>query len=229
MTRPGRPRNARGASRTAKATSAKASAAKMMMADYAMSFEQLGRWMDKRANSTTLRPAQATSLAMLDGAVSAVVAGPVSMMPEEWVCPMLGVDADDFNHDTETFSAIAATLMRHNAISDTLSTKSASFEPLHARTPDGEIDARSWCMGFYAVVKLRLMDWSRMLAPGVIEQGLMLPILFHCTDAAGQPVLPPSLRGSNTPAFAKTAWRDIPLMVEAMRQFWMPIRFKPGS
>ena len=57
----------------------------------------------------------------------------------------------------------------------------------------------------------------------------MLPVLFHCTDAAGQPMLPPSLRGDNTPAFAKTAWRDIPLMVEAMRQFWMPIRFKRGS
>ena len=231
MTRPGRPRSARsvgGTARTAnKTTSAKASAAKMMMADYAMSFEQLGRWMDKRAKS--LRPPQATSLAMLDGAITAVVAGPVSMMSEVWVCPMLGVDPDDFNHDTETFSAIAATLMRHNAISDTLATKSESFEPLHARTPDGEIDARPWCMGFYAVVQLRLRDWSRMLAPGVIEQGLMLPILFHCTDAAGRPVLPPSLRGDNSPAFAKTAWRDIPLMVEAMRQFWMPIRFKPGS
>ena len=84
-------------------------------------------------------------------------------------------------------------------------------------------------MGFYAVVKLRLRDWSRMLAPGVPEQALMLPILFHCTDSLGQPILPPSLRGDNTPAFARTAWRDIPLMVEAMRQFWMPIRFKRRS
>ena len=115
---------------------------------------------------------------------------------------MLGVKADDFNHGAETFSAIAATLMRHNAISDTLSTKPESFEPLHARAPDGEVDARPWCMGFYAVMKLRLRDWSRMLAPDLVEQGLALSILFHCTDAAGQPVLPPSLRGSNMPAFA---------------------------
>lgn len=222
MTRPGRPRIARGAGRTAKTSSAKTA-----MADYAMSFEQLGQWMGKRARSPRLRDRQATSLAMLDGAVTAVVAGPVSMTPEEWVCPMLGVEADDFNHDTETFSAIAATLTRHNAISDALSTKPETFEPLHARAPDGEIDARPWCAGFYAVVKLRLSDWSRMLAPGVVEQGLMPPILFPCADAAGFPVLPPSLRGDNTPAFAKTAWRDIPLMVEAMRQFWMPSRFKP--
>ena len=199
------------------------------MADYAMPFERLGLWMSERAKSTTLRHPQATSLSMLDGAIAAVVAGPVSMMPEEWVCPLLGVDPDDFNHDTETFSAIAATLMRHNAISNTLSTKPESFEPLFVGASDGEVDARPWCMGFYAVVKLRLRDWSGMLAPGVVEQGLMLPILFHCTDAAGLPVLPPSLRGDNTPAFAKTAWRDIPLMVEAMRQFWMPSRFKRRS
>ena len=104
------------------------------MADYAMSFERLGLWMSERAKSTTLRHPQATSLSMLDGAIAAVVAGPVSMMPEEWVCPLLGVDPDDFNHDTETFSAIAATLMRHNAISNTLSTKPESFEPLFVRS-----------------------------------------------------------------------------------------------
>ena len=67
---------------------------------------------------------------MLDGAVTTMIAGPVSMPPEEWVCPLLGVDPDAFNHDTEEFSAIAATLMRHNAIRKTLSTRPESFEPL---------------------------------------------------------------------------------------------------
>jgi hypothetical protein len=43
---------------------------------------------------------------MLDGAIAAVVAGPVATMPEEWVCRLIGVDPDDFNHDTDTFSAI---------------------------------------------------------------------------------------------------------------------------
>ena len=100
------------------------------MADYAMSFDRLGLWMAERAKSTSLRHPQATSLSMLDGAVASVVAGPASMNPEEWVCPLLGVDPDAFNHDTEEFSAIAATLIRHNAISNTLSTKPESFEPL---------------------------------------------------------------------------------------------------
>ena len=195
------------------------------MADYAMSFERLGLWMSERAGSTAPDPLRATSLSMVDGAVAAVVAGPVSMMPEEWVCPLLGVEPDDFNHDTETFSAIAATLMRHNAISQTLSTKPGSFEPLFLRGPDGEIDARPWCMGFYATMKPRLRAWAPLLNPNAVEYGLLLPILRHCADANGQLVLDPRRRGSNTQSLARDAWREIATAVEAMRQFWMPIRF----
>ncbi len=198
---------------------------KTTMADYAMSFERLGQWMSERARSPTLRHPQATSLSMLDGTVAAVVAGPVSMAPEEWVCPLLGVDPDAFNHDTEEFSAIAATLIRHNAISEALSTRPESFEPLFVRSSDGEVDAQPWCTGFYAVMKLRLLAWSRLLSPDTIEHDLLSPILFHCTDDAGRP----ALRGPGTSRFAGNAWRDIAPTVEALRQFWMPIRFKPGE
>ncbi|MGX5845304.1 UPF0149 family protein, partial [Mesorhizobium sp. ArgA1] len=125
-----------------------------------------------------------------------------------------------FNHDTEEFSAIAATLMRHNAISETLSTR---FEPLFLRMAGGGVDARPWCMGFYMVMQLRLLAWSRLLSPNTIEHALLLPILFHCVDDDGRPlrVPPSSLAGRN-------AWSDIPAVVEAMRQFWMPTRFRTG-
>ncbi len=203
--------------------------AKKTMADYAMSFDRLGLWIGERARSASLRHPEATSLSMLDGAVAAVVAGPVSMNPEEWVCPLLGVDPDAFNHDTEEFSAIAATLMRHNAISETLSTKPESFEPLFERKPNGEIDARPWCMGFYAVMKLRLLTWSRLMNPNIIEHALLLPILFHCVDRSGLPVLAPERRGPGTASFTRDAWRDIPAVVEEMRQYWMPSRYRPEA
>jgi yecA family protein len=199
------------------------------MAEYAMPFDRLGLWLSERAKSTTLLHPQATSLSMLDGAIAAVVAGPVSMMPEEWVCPLLGVDPDDFNHDTETFSAIAATLMRHNAISNTLSTKPNGFKPLFLRTPNGEVDPRPWCMGFYAVVKLRLLTWSRLMSPNAIEHRLLLPILSHCVDTTGRPVLGAPRHSIADPPFAQDPSRDIPAVVEALRQFWMPTRFAKGK
>jgi uncharacterized protein len=202
---------------------------KTTMADYAMSFEQLGQWMIERARLPALRRPQATSLSMLDGAVAAVVAGPVSLPSEEWVCPLLSVEPDDFNHDTRTFSAIAATLMRHNAISDTLSTRPESFEPLFVRSADGEVDPRPWCLGFYAVTKLRLLVWSRLLSPDRTEHALLRPILFHCVHDAGKPALPAAMRSAQTSRLVRHDGRDIPATVEALRQFWMPIRFKPGA
>jgi len=202
---------------------------KTTMADYAMSFDQLGLWMSARAKSTRLRHPQATSLSMLDGAVAAVVAGPVSMYPEEWVCPMLGVAPDAFNHDTKTFSAIAATLMRHNAISETLSTEPECFEPLFLRGPNGDIDPRPWCMGFYAIMKLRPLAWSRLMSPNGHKHKLVRPILIHCVDGAGLPVLDRQPHAKSAPSFALDQELDIPAAVEALTQFWMPIRFAPGT
>jgi yecA family protein len=202
---------------------------KTTMADYAMSFDQLGLWMSARARSTRLRHPEATSLSMLDGAVAAVVAGPVSMHPAEWVCPLLGVAPDAFNHDTKTFSAIAATLMRHNAISETLSTEPERFEPLFLRGPTGETDLRPWCMGFYAVMKLRPIEWSRLTSPNAIKHKLLRPILIHCVDDAGLPELDAQPRTLSRPAFVLDPGSDIPAAVEALRQFWMPIRFAPGT
>ena len=202
---------------------------KTTMADYAMSFDQLGLWMSARAKSTRLRHPQATSLSMLDGAVAAVVAGPVSMHPEEWVCPLLGVAPDAFNHDTKTFSAIAATLMRHNAISETLSTEPERFEPLFLRSPNGEIDPQPWCMGFYAVMQLRPFAWSRLMSPNGNKHKLVRPILIHCVDGAGLPLLDAQPRAIGARFFALDTVRDIPTAIEAMRQFWMPIRFAPGT
>jgi yecA family protein len=126
-------------------------------------------------------------------------------------------------------SAIAATLMRHNAIGATLSTKPESFKPLFVRDPDGEVDARPWCEGFYAVIKLRLLAWSRLMSPNAAEHGLLLPILFYRVDASGRPVLDAQRRGLNTPSIAREPWRDIPAVVEALRQFWMPTRFARGT
>ena len=56
----------------------------------AMAFDQLDRWLQARAER---RPV-ATSIATLDGYVTAIVAGPVSFSPPDWICPLLAIDAD---------------------------------------------------------------------------------------------------------------------------------------
>ena len=73
------------------------------MAAAAMPLAELEQWLQARVDQ---HPA-ATGLPMLDGYVAAIVAGPVSMSPLDWICPLLAIDADAFNHGgTPEFAAI---------------------------------------------------------------------------------------------------------------------------
>jgi uncharacterized protein len=83
------------------------------MAAAAMPLDELDRWLQARAE----RHPTATSLPVLDGYVAAIVAGPVSIGPLDWICPLLAIDADAFNHGgTPEFAAISAVALRHNDI-----------------------------------------------------------------------------------------------------------------
>ncbi|WP_245320502.1 UPF0149 family protein [Bradyrhizobium lablabi] len=112
------------------------------MASAAMSLAELERWLQDRVD----RHPAATSIPMLDGYTAAIVAGPVSMSPLDWICPLLAINADAFNHGgTPEFAAISAVALRHNDISNTLSTAPDRFEPMQRRDPSGNIDAHPWC------------------------------------------------------------------------------------
>jgi len=194
------------------------------MTAVAMPLDKLDLWLQGRTG------AAATNLAMLDGYVSAVVAGPVSMDPPEWICSLLGIEIDAFNHGgTPEFAAISAVAVRHNAIVETLSKAPKTFEPIFARKPNRDIDAGPWCEGFYAAMKLRLSAWAPLNNPADINYGLLFPILFHCVDDRGRPMLGPPKQGSDTDPFRRTAYKYIPVAVEEIRQYWMPTRFKTRS
>jgi uncharacterized protein len=188
----------------------------------AIPLDELERWLQARAER---RPV-ATSIATLDGYVAAIVAGPVSISPLDWICPLLAIDADAFNHgSTPEFAAISAVVQRHNDISNTLSKNPDRFEPIHQRKPNGDVDARPWCQGFHAAMRLRLSAWAPLLDIRNINHGLLLPILLHCVDDQGRPLLGPPRTGRETEEFLRNAHADIPDVVEAMRQYWMPTRY----
>jgi uncharacterized protein len=152
------------------------------------------------------------------------------MDPPEWICPLLGIEVDAFNHGgTPEFAAISAVAVRHNVIVETLSKAPITFEPIFVRKPNRDIDAGPWCEGFYAAMKSRLAAWAPLSNPADINHGLLLPILFHCVDDQGRPMLGPPKQGADTDQFRRTAYKYIPAVVENMRQYWMPTRFKTRS
>ncbi len=65
--------------------------------------------------------------------------------------------------------------------------------------------------------------------PNTNQHAVLLRILVHCVDTAGRPILGATRRSLANPPFAQDARRDIPTVVEALRQYWMPTRFAPGK
>ena len=88
----------------------------------------------------------------------------------------------------------------------------------------GVAEGLDWCMGFVAATRLRYDAWRPLRDISRIEHGLLLPILLHCTDSAGRPVLGPVRPGPEGQEFLRTAYHDIPLVIPAIREFWMPQR-----
>jgi uncharacterized protein len=192
------------------------------MAAAAMPLDELERWLQARTEQHPV----ATSLPMLDGYVAAIVAGPVSMGPLDWICPLLAIDADAFNQGgTPEFAAISAVALRHNDISNALSTAPGRFKPMHRRQASGDIDARPWCQGFYAAMRLRISAWAPLLDTSNLHHGLLQPILLHCCDDQGRPLLGARPRKDGETGDLSEAL-GIPEAVEALRQYWMPIRYQ---
>jgi uncharacterized protein len=123
-------------------------------------------------------------------------------------------------------AAITAIVARFNAISEGLSTASKLHAPLFEKTDDGFVLPQPWCMGFLSAMRLRFEDWRPLLDLDRIDHGLMLPILLYTPDLLGRPTLGPPREGPETDEFLRTAYNDIPLVIHAIRDFWMPKRFK---
>ena len=79
-------------------------------------------------------------------------------------------------------------------------------------------------MGFLAAMQLRYEAWLGLGDVGHIGHALLLLILLHCTDSAGNPLLGSVRAGPESQEFLRTAYHDIPLVVPAIREFWMPQR-----
>ncbi len=194
----------------------------------AMSLEDLDLWLRGRAKA---EPAPlATSLSMLDGFVSAVVAGPVSMDPRSWICPLLGIDPDAFDHgDTPEFAALCAVIVRHNAISDILPTRPDLYRPIFAKTSDGQVDPAPWAKGFQAAMDMNPKLWARLKKTS--PDSLHLLAILACVPGDQGQASFASIVGDDPigRAMVATLWPDIPISVDAIRKFWMPTRFKTPS
>jgi len=184
-----------------------------------MSLEQLDAWL------YTLEPAlRVNGTSMLDGYLTAIVIGPCSIPPDEWFVHLLGEHGRIAAATGPTLAAIKAIVARFNAISEGLSLAPSKHTPLFEKTGNGLARPQPWCMGFLSAMRLRFDEWRPLLDLSRIDHGLLLPILLYCTDPLGRPMLGPPREGPETEQFLRTAYENIPLVIPAIRDFWMPQR-----
>ena len=186
-----------------------------------MSFEQLDAWLH------TVEPAPSvTSASMLNGYLTAIVIGPCSIPPDEWFVDLLGEHGRIATAAGATMAAIMAIVGRFNQIGEGLPLAPDKHAPLFEKTDEGLVHLHPWCMGFLGAMQLRLDKWRPLLDLSRVDHGLLLPILLYCTDPFGRPMLGPPREGPETEEFFRTAYHDIPLVIPAIREFWMPQRLK---
>ena len=54
-------------------------------------------------------------------------------------------------------------------------------------------------------IRLRMSDWAPLLDTSDVNHGLLSPILLHCRDDQGRPLLGPPRRGRETREFLRNA------------------------
>jgi uncharacterized protein len=74
-------------------------------------------------------------------------------------------------------------------------------------------------------MRLRISAWAPLLDACNVNHSLLLPILMHCRYDQGRPLLGLPQMGRETRDFLRNVYSDIPAAVEAIRQYWTPIRY----
>ena len=198
-----------------------------------LSLEQLDGWF-----LALEPPARVEGVSMLDGYLTAIVIGPRSIPPEEWFDDLFGARGNIAIASGTMLAAITSIVARFNTISEELSAEPPRHAPIFRKTDEGLAVPHLWCMGFLAGMRLRMDAWRPLLDQNRVDHGLMLPILLYCVDPSGRPncvdpsgrpMLGPPREGPETEEFLRTGYQDIPLVVPAIREFWMPERVREAN
>jgi uncharacterized protein len=102
----------------------------------AMTLEQLEHWIDHLDP-----PPLVDGVSMLDGDLAAIIVGPCSVSPYEWMAHMLRPHDNIGMEGSTQAAAIIGVTARFNAVSEGLATAPECYAPIFERTDDGAVHA----------------------------------------------------------------------------------------
>ena len=143
-------------------------------------YDRLGEFLLERVDEdadTAGKDEGVLDITELDGLFTAIVSGPVPVMPSQWL-PAVWGDFEPVWGDEKAFQEILSLMMRHmNAIAHILMETPEDFEPLYL---ERKVEGRTytivdeWCEGYWRGVQLAQDAWD---AGGKEMATLLTPIL----------------------------------------------------
>ncbi|KXU82041.1 preprotein translocase subunit SecA [Caballeronia megalochromosomata] len=126
----------------------------------------------------------AMTVEMMDGFFAALICGPESIMPMEWLPAVLG-NSVPFT-TTEEGEQILGLMIRHwNTVADelerTLYEEDALYFPVLSVDEDGTALANEWAFGFMSGVEMRHGSWHELF-DDEDHAGSLVPMLMLCHE-----------------------------------------------
>ncbi|WP_158937879.1 UPF0149 family protein [Burkholderia sp. S171] len=170
---------------------------------------------------------EALTAESLDGYLSAIAIGPITLMPSQWLPGVWGPepeDAPEFKSKKQADRVMGLIIRHYNSIIEIMENDPYSFRPILSQRkfsddPRSYVDAEMWALGFMQGLNLCRSAWQPLFDNPDGQEWLKPFHLLGSSDLAEEEkslVLRPDQREK----FAEL----IPVYVASIHNYWLPFR-----
>jgi uncharacterized protein len=169
-------------------------------------------------------PDDTMTMDTLHGFLTAIIIGPDTIMPSEWLPKVWGEDpgsAPAYKNQKEAERIVNLIMRFMNEVAVTFEVAPKEFEPLFCEyEQDGEtlIDAEAWCWGFWEGMELHPGAWDPIWKSEL--EPLMRPIYLLGADEIGED----ELAEVDDPVKGHQLALQIEANLPQIYRFWLPLR-----
>jgi uncharacterized protein len=173
------------------------------------------------------RSEESMTLDTLDGYLTAIVIGPTTLLPSQWLPGIWGSSEDDAHgyESTEQAERILELIMRHmNGIIATLEDDPDAFDPLlysmaYEGDPREYLDGEMWAYGFMDGIELCREDWQPLFDDPAAKEALRPIRLLGAEDLTKE-----EQALTRWPNEREELTKQIAASVTEIYRFWLPRR-----
>lgn len=161
----------------------------------------------------------------LQGFLCAILSGPESIAPSQWLPAALG-ESPRYESDEQAKEALGLVMRFYNQIAQSLNDGEALDFVLYRSDEASEYDYETWCRAYLEGVDFSPLDWEQAGDAGEIEE-LLFPIVTLAGELSVQ-----TRRRLKPDAFAElleSCREDLAGVVLDIHRYWLALRAKSAT